>query len=89
MALPSDAGSKASVHSKSTSQPDSTVHDADVERQTKPENDESDPADKEVATKDPNLVDWDGPDDPANPMNWKTSKKIAAIGIVSAITFLS
>jgi len=21
-------------------------------------------------TKDPNLVDWDGPNDPANPYNW-------------------
>ena len=39
--------------------------------------------------KGPNVVDWDGPDDPANPMNWPTAKKVAAIGVVSLITFLS
>jgi hypothetical protein len=25
--------------------------------------------------KDPNLIEWDGPDDPENPMNWPTRKK--------------
>ncbi|KAF2714752.1 MFS general substrate transporter [Pleomassaria siparia CBS 279.74] len=39
--------------------------------------------------KDPNIVDWDGPDDPENPMNWSSSKKIAAISMVSLITMLS
>ncbi|KAL9109983.1 MAG: hypothetical protein Q9227_005506 [Pyrenula ochraceoflavens] len=38
---------------------------------------------------DPNLVDWEGPDDPENPMNWSTAKKVVAIGIVSLITVLS
>ena len=28
---------------------------------------------------DPNLVKWDGPDDPMNPKNWKISKKWAAV----------
>ncbi|KAF2494681.1 MFS general substrate transporter, partial [Lophium mytilinum] len=39
--------------------------------------------------KDPNIVDWDGPDDPANPMNWSSGKKVTAVGIVSMIAFLS
>jgi hypothetical protein len=43
----------------------------------------------ETKAADPNIVDWDGPDDPANPMNWASRKKTTAIGIVSAITFLS
>ena len=36
----------------------------------------------------PNIVDWDGPDDPENPRNWKSSKVIVNISIVSTITFL-
>lgn len=28
--------------------------------------------------KDPNLVDWNGPDDPENPKNWQLSRKWAA-----------
>ena len=54
---------------------------------------------------DPNIVDWDGPDDPANPMNWyvcircaqyhlankpRTSrKKWLQIAMVSLLTFIS
>ncbi|EOD48443.1 mfs multidrug transporter [Neofusicoccum parvum] len=37
---------------------------------------------------DPNIVDWDGPNDPENPMNWPKAKKWLAISIVSLITFL-
>ncbi|KJZ78858.1 hypothetical protein HIM_01631 [Hirsutella minnesotensis 3608] len=43
---------------------------------------------RETPVRDPNVVDWDGPDDPENPLNWPFSKKFAALGIVSAITFL-
>jgi hypothetical protein len=38
---------------------------------------------------DPNVVDWEGPDDPENPMNWPHWRKIIAVGIVSAITFVT
>jgi hypothetical protein len=38
---------------------------------------------------DPNIVDFDGPDDTDNPMNWKQSKKWGMISLVSAITFLT
>ena len=37
---------------------------------------------------DPNIVDWDGPDDPENPMNWPAWKVKAHIFLVSAITFI-
>lgn len=30
---------------------------------------------KEVSSPDPNLVHWDGPDDPENPQNWPLRKK--------------
>ncbi|KAI9835397.1 MAG: hypothetical protein M1819_002315 [Sarea resinae] len=38
---------------------------------------------------DPNLVTWDGPDDPANPKNWKLKKKWAATLTVSSFTLIS
>ncbi len=39
-------------------------------------------------TPDPNVVSWDGPDDPENPQNWPFKRKCAAVAIVSAITFI-
>ena len=38
---------------------------------------------------DPNLVDFDGPDDPENPLNWPASKKNLSISLMSLITLLS
>ncbi len=37
----------------------------------------------------PNLVTWDGDDDPKNPKNWAFRKKWAAITIVSFFTLIS
>ena len=37
----------------------------------------------------PHIVDWDGPEDTANPLNWSSRKKLAAMGIVSLNTLLS
>lgn len=34
------------------------------------------------------MVDFDGPDDPDNAMNWPPGKKAAALGIVTAMTLL-
>jgi DHA1 family multidrug resistance protein-like MFS transporter len=36
---------------------------------------------------DPNLVTWDGPDDPENPMNWPTRKKWLVTVIMGLMTF--
>ena len=33
------------------------------------------------------VVDWDGPDDPNNPMNWPSSRKWITIGLISFNTF--
>lgn len=43
----------------------------------------------EEPEEDPNVVDFDGPDDPQNPLNWKASKKWGMVTLVSAITFLT
>lgn len=38
---------------------------------------------------DPNIVFWDSPTDPQNPMNWSSFRKWGTIAVVSGITFLS
>lgn len=38
---------------------------------------------------DPNIVDWDSPDDAQNPMNWSALRKNCTLAIVSGITLLS
>jgi hypothetical protein len=43
----------------------------------------------EEAVIDPNIVDFDGSEDPENPMNWKASKKWGMVMLISAITFLT
>jgi hypothetical protein len=44
---------------------------------------------KEKLSVDPNVVTWDGPNDPENPMNWSSKEKVSAIAMVSLITLLS
>ena len=34
--------------------------------------------------RDPNMVSWNGPDDPASPKNWKSSRKWIAVFVVSS-----
>ena len=36
-----------------------------------------------------NIVSWDGPDDPDNPLNWSSGLKWSNIALVSAITFIT
>lgn len=38
---------------------------------------------------DPNRVDWDGPNDPANPLYFSGAVKVTNVGIISAITFIT
>ncbi|ROV94832.1 hypothetical protein VPNG_09298 [Cytospora leucostoma] len=38
---------------------------------------------------DPNVVWWDGPEDPANPLNWPTWRKALNCGIISLLTFVT
>lgn len=46
-----------------------------------------------IQQKDPNLIEWDGPDDPENPMNWRPVKKwtiTLALGFMTlCVTFAS
>ena len=38
---------------------------------------------------DPNIVDWDGPDDPQNPINWSEKLKWANVAVIASITFIT
>ncbi len=38
---------------------------------------------------DPNIVSWDGPDDPANPMNWTMRKKWSNVAVLSILTIIT
>lgn len=37
----------------------------------------------------PNIVDWEGPDDPENPYNWSARKKWSNVAILSFLTLLT
>ncbi|OJD23493.1 hypothetical protein ACJ73_05155 [Blastomyces percursus] len=54
--------------------------------------DGSQPPDRPVSggeRMDSNKVDWDGPDDPMNPYNWPTTKKVGIVVGIALITFLT
>ncbi|KAK5634254.1 hypothetical protein RRF57_009968 [Xylaria bambusicola] len=40
-----------------------------------------------ISSSDEVIVDWEGPDDPANPLNWSSARKTFIITLVSAVTF--
>ncbi|KAF2173644.1 hypothetical protein M409DRAFT_61965 [Zasmidium cellare ATCC 36951] len=44
---------------------------------------------KDDTTKDPNIVDWDGPNDLSNPRNWTTKAKLANTTLVILLTLLT
>jgi multidrug resistance protein len=46
-------------------------------------------AEQEEEVHDPNIISWDGPNDPQNPMNWSDMRKWLSIALVSMITFLT
>ncbi|KAL1599839.1 hypothetical protein SLS60_007644 [Paraconiothyrium brasiliense] len=73
--------------SRNTSHVDEATLTQDVERQSKDAGDLDDTPEK-AALEDPNVVTWDV-DDPENPMNWHTWKKIGVVAVVAFITMLS
>ncbi|KAL9094448.1 MAG: hypothetical protein Q9165_003298 [Trypethelium subeluteriae] len=62
--------------------PSKTPNQASLEEESEESHGVSEPPD-------PNIVDWDGPDDPMNPMNWPAGRRWGMIAVVSAITFLT
>jgi hypothetical protein len=41
------------------------------------------------AERDPDIVDWDGPDDPENPLNWPARRKWTLIFILAMVTLVT
>jgi multidrug resistance protein len=76
-----------SSNASSLVQVSSTPKDGDVEKHAGP------PVDASAATTadpaDPNVVDFDGPDDPTYPTNWPKREKWGAVGVLSALTFIT
>ena len=42
----------------------------------------------EAEEEDPNIVDWDGPDDPANPKNWSSFRRWLIVVCMGLMTFI-
>jgi hypothetical protein len=42
-----------------------------------------------VQSVDPDIIDWDGPDDEENPINWSAKRKWTNVFLLAAITFLT
>jgi hypothetical protein len=59
---------------------DNTVANTDIEKTSMQD---------DTAAKDPNIVDFDGPDDPENPLNWSATKKTTAMIFLMSMTALS
>jgi hypothetical protein len=57
-----------------------------VRSQPLPGNDDHHPDPEE---NDPDIVDWDGPDDPRNPMNWPRWMKVLNCAVISSYTFVT
>ncbi|EED23150.1 bicyclomycin resistance protein, putative [Talaromyces stipitatus ATCC 10500] len=56
---------------------------------TDPEKDGDVAEETNIADIDPNLVWWDGENDPNNPYNWPTWRKALNCGLVSALSFIT
>ena len=73
-----EKGDKRDVSSNS-----SEAGDRDLEKAQQTTTDEAE------EQQDPNVVDWDGPEDPQNPYNWSAAKKWRNIAMLSFLTLLT
>lgn len=95
---PTQADQKQSVHEASSVRESSPSPASTDEKEPRAEEEgRTIPLEKDVekAEKDGppppdlNIVDWDGPDDPENPMNWTNGLKWGIVATISAITFIT
>lgn len=83
---------RASLRLAKTRSNASHGHDGsgDLEKGVTPEDGDKDAqAMVEGEGDDPNIVWWDGPDDPENPMNWSSWRKVLTCTIISFLTFVT
>ncbi|GJD04465.1 major facilitator superfamily transporter [Colletotrichum higginsianum] len=72
----------------------STPRDVDVEKETSPNASDLEgatirPESAPKTEQDPNIVYWDGPDDPENPQNWTMKMKWFNVAAISMLTFVT
>jgi hypothetical protein len=65
-----------------------TVFDSDRALSTR-DGDEKATAAEIDADLDPNVVDWDGTNDPENPQNWPEKKKWTVVAVMSVMTLVT
>lgn len=66
----------------------SGAQDSDLERALEKEKGEIF-SEEDEREPDPNVVTWDGPNDPMNPMNWTMKKKWTNIAVLSILTLVT
>jgi len=77
--------SGASTLQKNEDEKSEDGKDRDVDLEKQGQNDHKDDGEEE---RDPNVVDWDGDDDPNNPMNWSSKRKWAIAVTMGLMTFV-
>ena len=100
--LPADAAKKQAIASKEingysneSSDSEKKISDSLKEKDLESGDYSTSNVDKNAAEEqpaepvDPNIVDWDGPNDPENPLNWSEKKKWGTIAVLASITFLT
>jgi hypothetical protein len=78
---------------KGASEPNSDYDTATIGPESEPVTREDSSGEKQgkedEEAMDPNIVSWDGPDDPTNPMNWTMRKKWSNIAVLSVLTIIT
>src|SRR5262245_58056722 len=96
--IPSNAGSIRQIPSNTPAPPHKyndpektapLAFDKDIEKVERGSISSGEDVIEETSEDDPNIVFWDGPDDPQNPMNWSAQRKWGTVVLVSAVTFLT
>jgi hypothetical protein len=82
--------SRLDVEKQTSYEPTSDLEAATIVAEPESEPGTSDgPKDEVAAESDPNIVDWDGPADPENPMNWPDKRKWLNIAVLSILTLVT
>ena len=86
---PPAASSTSDYNEKKSSASSIREKDIDLEAAHRSSSSSKKEPETQQAEVDPNIVGWDGPDDPKNPYNWTGGLKWGNVAVISTITFLT
>lgn len=86
---PPAASSTSDDNEKNSATSSSREEDIDLEAAHRRSSSGKKEPETEQSEVDPNIVGWDGPDDPNNPYNWAGGLKWGNVAVISSITFLT